>query len=292
MSFFAVPRSRVRTAVAAHVALLALAPGAAAHNTTSSGGAAMPNRPELTEARCADGKLSCPQGQVLKIKGEYLDAAKVVVFLGRRGPSDDRRVTPFSHTPHRVVVRVPAGAPSGRLRVISRQGLVSAIGPRVRVIAPLQPVGPPSAATQGAGGVEGIFPVQGRYDYGTEVNGFGGGRNHQGQDILAKCGLPVVAGLSGRVTIAKWHDAAGNYAVVKASDGTSQVYMHLREPAVVSKGQAIRAGDRIGVVGDTGRASTCHLHFELWTAPGWYEGGEAVDPLPTLKAWAKATATR
>jgi murein DD-endopeptidase MepM/ murein hydrolase activator NlpD len=37
------------------------------------------------------------------------------------------------------------------------------------------------------------------------------------------------------------------------------------------------------VVGQTGRASTCHLHFELWTAPGWYEGGEAVDPEQLLR---------
>jgi murein DD-endopeptidase MepM/ murein hydrolase activator NlpD len=38
-------------------------------------------------------------------------------------------------------------------------------------------------------------------------------------------------------------------------------------------------------VGETGRASGCHLHFELWTAPGWYKGGRAVDPLPTLRRW-------
>ncbi len=40
----------------------------------------------------------------------------------------------------------------------------------------------------------------------------------------------------------------------------------------------------------TGRASTCHLHFELWTAPGWYEGGKPIDPLPLLKSLAKGDA--
>jgi murein DD-endopeptidase MepM/ murein hydrolase activator NlpD len=38
-------------------------------------------------------------------------------------------------------------------------------------------------------------------------------------------------------------------------------------------------------VGDTGRASGCHLHFEEWTAPGWYAGGKPFDPLPDLRAW-------
>lgn len=59
--------------------------------------------------------------------------------------------------------------------------------------------------------------------------------------------------------------------------------MHLRSPARVAAGDRVDTGHRIGVVGQTGRASTCHLHFELWTAPGWYEGGEPVDPRPLLR---------
>jgi hypothetical protein len=37
--------------------------------------------------------------------------------------------------------------------------------------------------------------------------------------------------------------------------------------------------------GDTGDADGCHLHFEIWTAPGWYTGGHPIDPLPFLEAW-------
>jgi murein DD-endopeptidase MepM/ murein hydrolase activator NlpD len=51
------------------------------------------------------------------------------------------------------------------------------------------------------------------------------------------------------------------------------------------EGDQVFTGQQIGVVGDTGDASACHLHFEIWTAPGWYDGGHVIDPLPSLQAW-------
>jgi murein DD-endopeptidase MepM/ murein hydrolase activator NlpD len=63
--------------------------------------------------------------------------------------------------------------------------------------------------------------------------------------------------------------------------------MHLRDAALVDKGARVHTGQLIGYVGDTGRASGCHLHFELWSGPGWYTGGSPFDPLPLLKAWDK-----
>ena len=136
------------------------------------------------------------------------------------------------------------------------------------------------------------FPVRGKHDLGTHENGFGGGRGHEGQDILTECGTPVVAARAGVVAVARWHDAAGNFAVVEGRDGRAQVYMHLLAPARAAPGDRVEAGARIGRVGQTGRASTCHLHFEQWTAPGWYEGGRPVDPAPLLRELAARTRGR
>lgn len=135
-----------------------------------------------------------------------------------------------------------------------------------------------------------IFPIRGKHDLGqSETNNFGGARNHGGQDMFAKCGTPLVAARGGVVTRAAFQERAGNYVVITEDDGVSTVYMHMRKPAVVAARQRVLTGQRIGEVGETGRASGCHLHFELWTAPGWYQGGTAIDPLPELTRWDAAT---
>ena len=84
----------------------------------------------------------------------------------------------------------------------------------------------------------------------------------------------------------KFQGNAGNYLVIDdAGEDTDTMYAHLRDPALVRKGDRVHTGDAIGYVGDTGDAQGCHLHFEEWSAPGWYTGGSPFDPLPDLKAW-------
>ena len=104
-----------------------------------------------------------------------------------------------------------------------------------------------------------------------------------GHDVFAACGTPLVAIADATVLMARWQDRAGNYVVLQLPDGQSHAYMHLQSPSPLRRGAAVRAGQEVGRVGDTGRASGCHLHFEQWTAPGWYQGGRAVDPLPLLR---------
>ena len=133
------------------------------------------------------------------------------------------------------------------------------------------------------------FPIRGRHDYGGPAARFGAGRSghsHQGHDVFARCGTQMVAARGGRVKFSGYHRAAGNYIVIDgAGTDYDYVYMHLAEPSPFAKGDVVYTGQRIGAVGETGRASGCHLHFELWTAPGWYDGGRPLNPLAALQAW-------
>lgn len=137
-----------------------------------------------------------------------------------------------------------------------------------------------------AGDGSGTFPINGRYTYG---DGIGAGRGHQGQDIMAKCGKPVVAAMDGRVRLVDYQgNGAGNFVVVKGKDPRyDYVYMHMLERVAVEEGERVAAGDRIGSVGSTGRSTACHLHFEMWTPPGWYRGGELTNPRPFLRSWGR-----
>ena len=268
-----------RSCSAAAALLLLAAPSA--FGAEGTGGTAAAERPQVERVACAATTTGgCAAGEVLEITGRSLDVAETVVFMGGRSRRDDRRATPTARRFSKLTVLVPAGAKSGPLQLAAHRVGRSRPTPPVKVVAASKPA---PSTTLAAGSALTTFPIRGAHDYGTEINRFGGGRNHKGQDVFAKCGTPLVAALGGKVSMAKWQDRAGNYAVITADDGTSQAYMHMRLPAVVKQGQRVEAGQQIGEVGETGRASGCHLHFELWTAPGWYEGGEAIDPLPFLR---------
>jgi len=133
------------------------------------------------------------------------------------------------------------------------------------------------------------FPILGAHDFGGSGGRFGAGRaghTHEGQDVMAACGTPLIAARGGRVQYSGYQGAAGNYVVIDGR-GTSydMGYMHLLEPSTLQEGMTVRTGEPIGLVGQTGDATACHLHFEIWTAPGWYEGGSPIDPLPYLQKW-------
>jgi murein DD-endopeptidase MepM/ murein hydrolase activator NlpD len=133
------------------------------------------------------------------------------------------------------------------------------------------------------------FPILGAHDFGGAEGRFGAaraGHTHEGQDVMADCGTPLVAARGGRVQYSGYEGAAGNYIVIDGrGTGFDMAYMHLLEPSPLQTGMTVRTGEPIGVVGETGDATACHLHFEIWTAPGWYEGGSPIDPLPYLEKW-------
>ena len=133
------------------------------------------------------------------------------------------------------------------------------------------------------------FPILGAHEFGLSAGRFGSARSghtHQGQDVMAACGTPLVAARGGVVQYAEYEANAGNYVVIDGKGSPNDfMYAHLAEPSPLQVGETVRTGQPIGIVGDTGDASACHLHFEMWGAPGWYEGGSPFDPLLDLQKW-------
>jgi len=140
----------------------------------------------------------------------------------------------------------------------------------------------PPPTTPAPGGPTQVFPIPSAHTFG---DGFGAGRGHQGVDIFAPCGTLTVAVMNARVIYSGFQGAAGNYVVLRNKKvKRDYVYMHLQTPSPLLKGQKVVKGQFVGGVGDTGRATGCHLHFEIWRGK-WYRGGNALDPMPSLLAW-------
>lgn len=134
------------------------------------------------------------------------------------------------------------------------------------------------------------FPVVGRFSFGSEDARFGAGRpghSHQGQDLVADEGTPLVAPYAGKISWVKYQaSGAGYYVVLDGDDNRDYVFMHLQKGSInVKQGDVVPAGKLLGRVGSTGRSSGPHLHFEIWTGGPWQFGGKPIDPLPTLKRW-------
>jgi murein DD-endopeptidase MepM/ murein hydrolase activator NlpD len=104
-----------------------------------------------------------------------------------------------------------------------------------------------------------------------------GGRSHEGTDVMADYGTPVVAVVSGTITLSSYGPSAGNWLVLSGNDGNEYWYMHNRENLV--NGGSVTIGQQIATVGDTGNATGIpHLHFEYH--PG---GGGPVNPYPLIR---------
>lgn len=141
-----------------------------------------------------------------------------------------------------------------------------------------------SGGSSGGAARRTTFPIDGAHTYG---DGFGDRPNHRGQDLLADCGTPLRATSDAKVRLVDEEASAGRHIVMRTSSGRDLVYMHMSEVDVGS-GEKVSAGERVGSVGRTGNATTCHLHFETWGAPGWYAGGEPRDPAGLLRSKERA----
>jgi murein DD-endopeptidase MepM/ murein hydrolase activator NlpD len=120
-----------------------------------------------------------------------------------------------------------------------------------------------------------IWPTRGwvtcRFGYRTSP--FTGQREfHKGIDIAARSNAPIVAPADGMVSDIEWHRGYGRILTIKHGYGVVSKYAHLRK-SLVKKGHRVRRGETIALVGNSGRSTGPHLHYEV------HLNGVPVNPL-------------
>lgn len=133
--------------------------------------------------------------------------------------------------------------------------------------------------------VEGVIARQLSDSWGQSRGG--GQREHHAIDILAAKGTPVLAAASGTVEKIFESVNGGHTIYIRTRDGTTiHYYAHL-DTYLVTEKQAVRQGERIATVGNTGSAAggAPHLHFEIklmQPGEGWWQG-QNINPYPLLR---------
>ncbi len=125
-------------------------------------------------------------------------------------------------------------------------------------------------------------PVRGNFRY---TSGFGWrrdpktgrGRMHEGTDFAGSRGTPIHATAEGVVVEAGWHSGYGNVVTLRHAFGIETRYAHLSK-IHVREGERVSRGERIGDMGNTGRSTGTHLHYEVRI------GGNPVNPMTYIRA--------
>jgi murein DD-endopeptidase MepM/ murein hydrolase activator NlpD len=189
----------------------------------------------------------------------------------------------------RTLARTARASGQGRLTVVPKPKPKPKPAPMPPTPAPTNPAPVPAPVPAPTAPItSGVFPVAGPHSFGGPDARFGAGRtghSHEGQDVLAAAGTPVVAPTAGTVIAVGYQKGgAGYYVTLHSVDGRDFFMCHFQPGStVVALNQTVAAGAPIARVGSTGDASGPHLHFEIWIG-GWARG-EPIDPLPQLRAW-------
>ena len=85
---------------------------------------------------------------------------------------------------------------------------------------------------------------------------------HRGLDVAGRAGTPIVASADGRVRIAQKHRGLGHMVILRHGYGIETLYGHLAE-ILVKQGERVRRGERIGLMGSSGRSTGTHLHYQI-----------------------------
>ncbi len=176
-----------------------------------------------------------------------------------------------------TIAAAAAGAPAAAATdepLAALAPTLEAAGRLATVQSPLPPAGPAA-----------VFPVRGHVEWGEGDARFGawrGGHVHEGQDVFAPAGTPLLAIRDGRVVETGDDGGRGNYvAMWSRAERRTFVYLHMLHPSRARLGERVRAGQRIGAVGCTGSCWGDHLHLEVRRGRG--TTGRPLDPLPLLR---------
>ena len=143
---------------------------------------------------------------------------------------------------------------NGQIRTAYNISSIEVSAPVSRIVA----VGEKTAFV--VGGKEWAWPTKSGYTL-TDSYGWRWGKLHAAQDIAGLgCNSPIYAAQSGTVTVATFNSSLGNYVKINHNNGYVTLYDHLSQIRV-SKGQGVSKGQVIGLMGETGFAMGCHLHF-------------------------------
>lgn len=100
-------------------------------------------------------------------------------------------------------------------------------------------------------------------NFGNRIDPFTGRQaSHEGIDFVAPTGTPILAAAAGVVVEAKWHPGYGNMVEIEHNNKTTTRYAHASK-VLVKPGDIVRLGEKIALVGSTGRSTGPHLHFEV-----------------------------
>lgn len=132
--------------------------------------------------------------------------------------------------------------------------------------------------------VEGVAASKVRDNWGAPR----GTRKHEGIDIMAACGRPVLSATRGIVSKVGENNLGGQVVFVVGPSRSWHYYAHLSRFADIKRGDIVEAGSVLGYVGNTGNARTtpCHLHY------GLYLEGKARNPFPYLAPPRAASASK
>lgn len=98
---------------------------------------------------------------------------------------------------------------------------------------------------------------------------------HAGQDITGPTGIPVVATAMGKVVTREYSSSFGNYVVIAHGSGIRTLYAHLHS-FKCELGDNVRRGQVIGLLGNTGRSTGPHVHYEV------HQGQQPINPAPWI----------